>query len=68
MVRTPTDTLIAAMEDAGEAVQCLVILTTTDGHILTLGSTNQRVIRLGMLEAAKQWLVADMMAESLKES
>jgi hypothetical protein len=66
MLRTPTDTLIAAMEEAGEAVQCLVIITTADGHILTLGSTDQRVIRLGMLEAAKQWLVADMMAESLE--
>jgi hypothetical protein len=68
MVRTPTDTLIAAMGDVGEATQCLVILTTADGHILTLGSTDQRVIRLGMLESAKQWLVADMTAESLRES
>jgi hypothetical protein len=44
----------------------MVILTTADGHLLTFGSTDQRVIRLGMLEAAKQWLVVDMMAESLE--
>lgn len=64
--RTPTDTLIAAMEQAGEAKECLIILTTEDGHILTLGSTEQRVLRLGLLEAAKQWMIADMVAESMK--
>ena len=52
------------MEEAGSAKECLVIMTTEDGHILTLGSTEQRVIRLGMLETAKSWLIADMMAES----
>ena len=66
MERNPTDTLAAAMEEAGEAKQCLVIMTTEDGHILTLGSTDQRVIRLGLLEAAKQWLVADMVASSMQ--
>lgn len=65
--RTATDTLITAMEEAGEAKECLVILTTEDGHILTLGTTDQRVLRLGMLEAAKQWMVADMVAESMKD-
>ena len=66
MERSPTDTLIAAMEEAGEAKQCLVIMTTKDGYILTLGSTDQRVQRLGMIETAKSWLLADMMAESMK--
>jgi hypothetical protein len=64
--RTPTDTLIAAMEEAGSAKECLVIMTTEDGHILTLGSTEQRVLRLGMIETAKQWLIADMVTESAK--
>lgn len=68
MSKTPTETLIEAMEQVGEATQCLVILTTEDGHILTLGSSDQRVIRFGLLETAKQWMIADMSAESQRES
>lgn len=62
-----TDTLIAAMEEAGEVKECLVLLMAKDGRLLVLGTTAQRVLRLGMLEAAKQWMVADMVAESMKE-
>lgn len=65
MTRTPTDTLIAAMEEAGTAKELLVIMTSEDGHILALGTTDQRVLRLGLLETAKQWLIADMVAESV---
>lgn len=65
--RTPTETLIAAMEEAEKATECVVIMTQSDGHILTLGSTDQRVVRIGLLETAKQWMLADMVAESMKE-
>lgn len=65
MERSPTDTLVHAMEQAGTAKQLLVIMTSEDGHILTLGTTDQRVIRLGLIEAAKQWMIADMVAESV---
>jgi hypothetical protein len=67
MTRSPTETLIAAMEEAEDAKECLVVLTTKDGYILTLGSTDQRVLRIGMLETAKQWIVADMLSDSVKE-
>ena len=67
MTRTPTETLIAAMEEAGEAAECLVIMTTADGHILTLGTTDRRVLRLGMIETAKQWIVAEMAAEMVRD-
>ena len=62
--RTPTETIIAAMEAAGEATECLVILTTADGSILTLGSSPARVVRLGLIETAKAWLIADMIKEA----
>jgi len=65
--RTCTDTLISAMEEADQAKECLVIMTTEDGHILTLGTSDQRVVRLGLIEAAKQWLIADMVAEAARE-
>jgi hypothetical protein len=65
--RSVTDTLVKAMEEAGEAKECLVILTTEDGHILTLGTTDARVMRLGLLETAKQWMIADMNAEATRE-
>ena len=67
MERTPTDTLVAAMENAETAKQLIVIMTSEDGHILTLGTTDQRVVRLGLIEAAKQWMIADMVAESVSE-
>jgi hypothetical protein len=55
------------MEEAGEAAECLVIMTTADGHILTLGTTDRRVLRLGMIETAKQWIVAEMAAEMVRD-
>jgi len=38
--RTPTETLVAAMEEAEKAIECLVIMTNSDGEILTIGSTS----------------------------
>lgn len=66
MKRSATETLVAAMEEVEDATECLVIMTTQDGQILTLGTTDQRVVRLGMIEAAKQWMVADMTAEAAR--
>lgn len=67
VTRTVTDTLVAAMEEAGAAKECLVIMTTEDGHILTLGTSDQRVTRIGLIETAKQWILADMFAEAAAE-
>jgi hypothetical protein len=64
--RTVTDTLVKAMEEAGAATECLVIMTTEDGHILSLGTSEARVVRMGLLETAKQWMIADMNAESVR--
>lgn len=65
--KTPTDTLVEAMDQASESKECMVILTTADGHLLTLCTSEQRVVRMGLLETAKQWMIADMVAESSKE-
>ena len=66
MERSPTDTLVAAMEEAGSARELLVIMTTEDGHILTLATSDQRVIRMGLIETAKQWIIADMVSDSAR--
>lgn len=58
--RTPTDTLIAAMEEAETAEECLVIMTSTDGSIITLGSTDKVSVKLGLLEMAKAICYADV--------
>jgi hypothetical protein len=65
--RTPTETIVAAMEEAETATECLIIMTSSDGHILTLGSSGSRIIRLGLIETAKAWIIADMMKESANE-
>ena len=69
MTRSPTDTLIAAMEQADGAQECLVIMTRADGAVLMLGSSDRRVVRLGLIETAKQWIriIADMAAEAVRE-
>jgi hypothetical protein len=60
ILRSPTDTIIAAMEEAAEATACLVIMTDKDGSIITLGSTNVLSTRLGLLEMAKAIILSDM--------
>jgi hypothetical protein len=67
MQRSPTDTIVAAMEEAETATACLIILTQSDGQIVTLGSSDRRVVRLGLLETAKQWLIADMLRDSMRD-
>jgi hypothetical protein len=67
IIRTPTDTIIAAMEEAGTAQECLIILTDKDGSIITLGSTSVRSTRLGLLEMAKALILADITSGIIKE-
>ena len=63
MKRSPTDTLVAAMEEAEKAAECLVIMTTTDGDIIYLCSTDAKSTKFGLLEMTKQCIVADMRTE-----
>ena len=58
--RTPTETLVKAMEEVGDAVECLVIMTEAGGDIITLGSTSGLSTRLGMLEMAKTLILKDV--------
>jgi hypothetical protein len=62
--RTPTETLVKAMEEVGDAVECLVIMTDAGGDILTMASTDVLSTRLGLLEMAKTLTVKDIMAMS----
>lgn len=62
--RSPTETLIAAMEEAEKADECLVIMTATDGSFLTLGSTDRKSTRLGMIEMAKTIILSDLIDRS----
>lgn len=59
-VRSPTDTLIAAMEEAGNAKECMVIMTSEDGDIIWLCSSDKYTIKLGLIETAKQCIVNDI--------
>jgi len=62
--RTPTETLVTALEEVGDAVECLVIMTDAGGDILTMASTDVLSTRLGLLEMAKTLTVKDIMAMS----
>ena len=68
ITRTPTETLIVAMEEADGTRDCLIIMTHEDGSILTIASSPSRIVRLGLIETAKAWMLADMAVESLAES
>jgi hypothetical protein len=60
MKRSPTETLVKAMEEVGEAVECLIIMTDSNGDIITLGSTDVLSTRLGLLEIAKTLMLKDI--------
>lgn len=60
IIRTPTETIVAAMEEAETAKECLVIMTSEDGSIITLGSTSVLSTRLGLLEMAKTLILKDI--------
>lgn len=53
ITRTPTETIVAAMEEAESARECLVIMTSAEGDIITIGSTSVFSTRLGLLKMAE---------------
>jgi hypothetical protein len=62
--RTPTETLMAAMQafaDA-EAKECIVIWSDEDGDICWYSSTDSQVLKLGLVEFVSttlKWQVID---------
>jgi len=62
--RNPTETVVKAMEEVGEAVECLIIMTNSNGDIITLGSTDVLSTRLGLLEMAKTLMLKDIIKMS----
>ena len=67
ILRSPTDTLIAAMEEAEMATVCLVIMTDKDDSIIMLPSTSVLSTQLGLLEMEKAVILSDMVARIVKE-
>lgn len=61
--RTPTETLIAAMEEAEKATECLAIMSTDDGEIIWLSTNDSKAMKLGLLEVVRQCIIADIKAE-----
>lgn len=59
MTRTPTDTLMTAMEEFGRAepLDCMIIWTDQSGDICWSSTTDSRVTRLGMIEMVKTLIV-----------
>lgn len=62
--RTPTETLVAALEEFGhdEPAECLVIFTTQGGDICTMSSTDTLSTKLGMIETAGVFVRQDIQA------
>ncbi len=60
VVRTATETLIAVMEEFGkdEPRDCLVIYTTREGDLCWSSTSDSHVIKLGLIEACKQFMIA----------
>lgn len=60
--RTPTDTLLAALEEFGrdEPVEVLVIFTTQAGDICNMSSTNSLSTKLGMLKTVEIFVTRDI--------
>lgn len=57
--RTASETLVAAMEDFGESEpkDCLIIYTNDVGELCWSASTDSVVVKLGLLEACKQFMI-----------
>ena len=58
--RTPTETIIAAMEEAETATNAIIVMTTKEGDTLTLATTSVLSTRLGLLEMAKAIIIRDL--------
>ena len=63
--RTPTETLIAAMEEFGkdEPAEVIVVFTTKEGDICNMSSTDTLSTKMGMLKTA-ELLVEEAMKEA----
>jgi hypothetical protein len=55
-----TETLIKAMEEAEPAEECLIIMTSREGEIMTLCSSTRLSTKLGMIEMARAIVYADV--------
>ena len=66
--RTPTETLIAAMEEFGkdEPAEVIVVFTTKEGDICNMCSTDTLSTKMGMLKTA-ELLVEEAMKEAWHE-
>ena len=61
-LRTPTDTLLEAMQSFSEdePKDCIVVYTSQAGDLIMLSSTNSTSHKIGLLETAKFWVLENM--------
>jgi hypothetical protein len=61
-LRTPTDTLMEAMQSFSEDEprDCIVIYTTQAGDLAWHSSTDSTSHKIGLLETAKFWVLENM--------
>lgn len=59
IIRTATETLLSCMEDFGESEpkECMVIYTNENGDMCFSSTTDSLVIKLGLLELSKQYIL-----------
>lgn len=64
-IRTATETLVACMEEFGvsEPKDCLVIYTNEAGDLCWSTTTDSTVVKFGLLEACKQFMIANIKGE-----
>jgi hypothetical protein len=58
-LRTPTDTLMEAMQSFSEdePKECMVIYTSQAGDLVWLSSTSTTSHKVGLLETCKYWVL-----------
>ena len=58
--RTATEILVGVMEEFGicEPKECLVIYTNADGDLCWSSTSDSQVVKFGLLEACKQFMIA----------
>lgn len=62
-MRSPTDTLIAAMEEVGTARECIIVMINEAGEIIWSCSSDALTVKLGLLETAKHCIVAGIVRD-----
>lgn len=63
MERSPSDTLMAALEDVEEAQDVLIIFIEKNGDIAWRSTTDSLHRKLGMVELVKQAMVASFVRD-----